>query len=178
MSDSEVFVPLPFDPARGVPQTVPAEVAGHHLRVTLAVAATDLPGLVATSPTAVLVDAAARGLVRRETVPDDAEDRFRSPAPATLSPEVLRPLLMVRENDRLLGVRPAHPRTVLRFGSAGHGGLVAELRVDSLLLLAGSLTRPGALGGAIRIGIRRPSTPRPPALQRPLTVEELYAALT
>lgn len=178
MSAADLFVPLPFDPARGVPQTVPAEVGGHHLRVTLALAATDLPALVATSPTATLVDVGAHGLRRRAKVPADESDRFRSPAPATLSADVLRPVLMVREADHLLGVRLALAGTVLRFGSVEQGGLVAEARVDTLVLPAGSLVNPGALGGSIRIGVRSPHPTTAILRVRPLSTEELYAALT
>jgi hypothetical protein len=177
MSDPDGFVPLPFAAARGVPQTVQTEVGGHRLRVTLAVAASDLPALIATSPTSTLVDL-TEGRRRRTSVPGDVRDRFRSGAPATLSTEVVRPVLLVRERGVLLGARPASVGAIVRYGSVDQGGLVAEVLVHALELVAGALTGPGELGGRISIGIRAPVPLAPVGRRRPLSPEQLHASLT
>lgn len=182
MTLPEGFSPLPFVAARGIPQTVSHAVGTHRLRVTIVASATDLPALLQSSATQVVVDTVTEGLSRRDGRPVGVRDRFRAAASTTLSAEVIRPILIVRENEVLLGALPARPHTLLRFGVTESSGLVVDLYVDTLILTVGSFIQPGETGGFIGIGIRpadKGAGP-PTSLRRtepPVALEDLYASL-
>jgi hypothetical protein len=143
------FSPLPFSAARGIPQTVPFE----SYRVTLVASTSDLPALLQTSITETVIDMNARCSARPVTVPVDERELFRSPAPSTI--DAIRPMVIVRENDTLIGSLPALVGTVLRFGLVDT--LAVEIWIDTFVLAAASLTQPGDVGAQLSIGIRRPA---------------------
>ncbi len=151
---SDDFVLVAFSPARGVPQSAPIDLGGRRFTVTLAASITDVPALRATGATTVLVDAVAEQRARRVRVVDDARALLRAAPPPTLSSQMIRPVLAVRENQRRLGVRDVVIGRTLRFGSEAGSDLAVEAVVDELRLTAGTLTRPGDTGAVIRIRVR------------------------
>lgn len=153
---STVFVAIPFNPARGVPQTVPVDIGGRRFAVTLVASATDLPALRSVAGTDRLVDLATEQRSRPTAVPADARAWVAGPAHPSLSSAIVRPHLAVREQGTVLGSRSVVLGRPLLFGSTGHTALAVEIVVDALTLTAGSLTRPGDTGAAIaaRLGLR------------------------
>ena len=172
------FVLVPFSPARGVPQSATVDVGGRRFTLTLAAALTDVPALRATSATTVLVDAGAEQRTRPEEIVEDARAMMRAAPPATLSPQVIRPVLAVREDLRRLGVRHVVTGRTLSFGNDEASPLALEAVVDELRLTAGSLTRPGDTGAVIQIRVRLATRGVVRNEQPPPIEEDPFAALT
>jgi hypothetical protein len=175
------YTPLPFQGGRGIPQTVPFDSGGLHLRVSIVASATDLPALRSLQATEVLFDGRAEETRRPAGVPADARARFLTPPPHTLSPPVLRPQLVVSDGSATLGTRPILVGTPLVVGTIPESPLLVEVLFDSLVLSVGTLTQPGELGGLVVAGIRVRNQGVPRFESAPVTestTEEIYASLT
>jgi hypothetical protein len=174
------YAPLPFQGGRGIPQTVPYDSGGLHLRVTIVASATDLPALRSLAATEVLFDGRAEETRRPDGVPADARAWLVQPPPHTLSPPVLRPQLVVSDGTSTLGTRPILVGTPLAVGTTAESPLVVEVLFVSLVLSVGTLTQPGELGGVIVAGIRVRNQGVARYESAPATAsttEEIYASL-
>jgi hypothetical protein len=165
------FTPLTFAAARGVPQQASHEAAGRQLTVTLLATTADLPRVLDAEPVAVAFDSRAAA-VPRTAVPADARAAAVTPPPDSAAPGAVGAYLVVADPAGVLGAVPAVPGRPLPVASGGDPGLLVELWVDDLVLPAGSLVRPGELGGSVVVGIRDASHgATEPALPPLLTVD-------
>jgi hypothetical protein len=181
MSVPAGYTPLPFAPARGVPQTVPFDVGAVRLRLTIVASLTDVPALRSLPATEVLFDGRADERRRPVSVPGDPRARFVAAPPETLAPSVLRPRLVVSDGATTLGSRPILVGTPIVVGTVEPSPLRVEVVFDSLVLTVGTLSQPGELGGSITAGIRirdRGVARFERAPGAGSTVEEIHASLT
>ncbi|WP_420451182.1 hypothetical protein [Ilumatobacter sp.] len=151
---SETMVPIPIVAARGVPQTVPVDAAGRRFSVTLSASVADVPALRSIAATDVLVDAVAEQQHTRNSVPGDARSWMVGAAPSTVSADLVRPHLAVREDGVLLGSRPVIVGRELVYGHNEGSPLVIKVTVQECTLTAASLIRPGETGGRFAAELR------------------------
>jgi hypothetical protein len=147
------YTQLPFSAARGIPQTVPFQ----DLRVTILASSSDLPAVIQTPQTQIIVNMNERCTARPTEVPADERDLFHSAPPSTL--DAIRPVIVVRTNDSILGTQPAFVGTPLRFGLVG--SFEVEIFVETLKIAAATITQPGEVGAQMSIGIRTHAEPLP-----------------
>ncbi|MCM2422898.1 MULTISPECIES: hypothetical protein [unclassified Streptomyces] len=148
------YQPLPFAPARGVPQRLQVQVAGRALTVILVAMTADLVGLLYTARTQVLVDGAADSAPRATSVGADPRAGFTAGPPGALDTAAVRPYLIVADSGRLIGSAPVIVGRPMPFGSTESSGLRVEVLVAELRLAAGSLIGPADVGARIVAGIR------------------------
>jgi hypothetical protein len=146
------YTPLAFVAARGIPQTVAFDAAGHQLRVSLLAAVSDIPALRSLSQTTLLFDGRALESQRPTSVPSDERELYTAEAHDSLAPAVLRPFVVVREGQHVIGSAPVLVGTPFRVGS--NTSLLVELLFDALQITSGSITQPGDFGSVISAGIR------------------------
>ncbi|NEW69882.1 hypothetical protein [Streptomyces rhizosphaericus] len=168
------FQPLPFAPARGVPQQIQVQVGSRALTVVLAAIPGDLIGLLSRPRTQVVVDGTREHTPHEGPAPDDPRAAFTAAPPEVLSSVAVRPYLIVVEAGRVIGSAPVIVGRPMAFGSSESSGLVVEVLVARLLLAAGSLIEPADIGSEILAGIRdrgsgspRPQRPAPPSEGNP-----------
>jgi len=170
------FARLAFVDSGGFPQTVPFPVGPHRVRVTLVVLVADLPALLSTDHTEVLLDLAADAHVRPASTPTDHGAHYRGASPGSLTSAVVRPYLYVRDGDELVTSRPAVAGRALACSVSGARRV--ELWVDKLRITAGNLRQPGELGSVITIGVRAADQGRDRLdLPTPLEEEDPYGLL-
>jgi hypothetical protein len=173
---NEIYTPLPFVGARGIPQTVPFDAAGHKLRITLVAGVSDVPALRSLPQTANIFDGRHLETTRATFVPENERSLYISPSHESLSAAVLRPFVVVREGETIVGSRPVLTGTPLRIGNSSP--LLVELLFETLTITSGSVTQPGDFGAVIDAGIRV-LTNGTPRFEKPTTQEEedLYGSL-
>lgn len=163
------FAQLAFVDSGGFPQTVPFSLGPHRIRVTLVVLVADLPSLLSTDHTEVLLDLVADAHVRPASTPTDHGAHYRGASPGSLTSAVVRPYLYIRDGDQLVASRPVVTGRALACSVSGARRV--ELWVDQLRVAAGNLRQPGELGSVITIGIRAADQGRD-RLDLPTTTEE------
>lgn len=171
MSDATTPVPVPFEAARGCPQTARLELAGRQFSLTLTASTADIPALRSVAATDRIVDGERRAFERPSELPAAPANRFEADPPSTLDASIVRPTLIVRERERLVGARPVHVGRRLRFGTTSSSPLEFDVWFDELALTAGSLIRRGDSGASIR-GWAVARTRGLDRHERPATAEE------
>lgn len=148
------YTPLPFQAARGVPQTVPFDAGSRRLRLTVLATVTDLPALRTVAATHIVFDGGAGERTRPTSVPREPRQRFLASPPSTLAPAVVRPHLVVSDGTTTLGSQSILVGTPAVVGATAEASLLVEVLFDRLVLTAGSLIQPGEFGGTIVAGAR------------------------
>lgn len=158
------FSPLPFDPARGVPQVVPLPGPVPGLRVALVAAAADLARLMSAAAEQVVHDVAVRRVRVSDTAPAHGDQSAHLAAHRTavagfvaaprdsLDPAAVPVWLVVSGASGVHRCWPAVPGRPL--GVRGDGRFLGDLWIDELRLAAGSLVRGGECGSRLAIGWR------------------------
>lgn len=167
---------IPFDASRGCPQSATLDLGRRRFTFTLVATVADLAALGSVDVTSLLLDSNAAGRVAH--VPADAGELFVQPPFSTLSPEIVRPMLVVREGATVLGARSLVTNTVLHYGTTESSAAALDVVVTELRLAASALIRPGDVGNVIRAqaelrtaGVDRFESP-------PLTKEDPYGELS
>lgn len=168
---------LPFDAARGVPQSAPLPGAIPGLRLLIVAAAADLARLLTAPSDHIVYDSAERTTPVPAAAPPTpaaahvlarrtALDAFTTAPPDSLSTAAVPALLMVADESGVHTTWPPLPGRALAVRGRG-ARLLGHLWVDALRLAAGSLVSATPCGSQIIIGWRAapaepaPTTPRP-----------------
>ncbi|MFF0792252.1 hypothetical protein [Streptomyces spiralis] len=160
------FSPLPFNPARGLPQQVRVTANGRLLSVTLVAMPGDILGPLSLDRTRAVVDGSEEQAPRGASGEDQEEDGLRAgltaQPPDALSSAAVRPYLVVVDEGRVIGSAPVVVGRLMAFGTSPATGLVVEVLVTELRLAAGALVEPGDVGSRIVAGFREAGAGGPP----------------
>lgn len=168
------YSPLPFNPARGLPQQVRVTANGRLLAIILVAMTGDIVGTLALDRTRAVVDGTEEQTPRGAFGVDPDEDGVRAgltaPPPDALGSAAVRPYLVVVDGGRVIGSAPVVVGRPMAFGTSQATGLVVEVLVTELCLAAGALVEPGDVGSRIVAGFREAGAVGPPL--RPAVPQE------
>ncbi|MFE1438644.1 hypothetical protein [Streptomyces sp. NPDC058739] len=156
------FSPLPFNPARGLPQQVRVTANGRALAVTLVAMTGDIVGTLTLDRTRVVVDGAEEHATRDASREPDVRAGLTARPPDALGSAAVRPYLVVLDGGRVIGSAPVVVGRPMAFGTSQTTGLVIEILVTELRLAAGALVEPGDVGSRIVAGFREAGAGGPP----------------
>lgn len=187
MSLPDGWTPLPFDPARGVPQVVPLPGPVPGLRAAVVAGTADLARLLSAPTGQVVHDTGERlltsgpaagpdvGTPAHVATVDRAVAAFTAAAPDSLATSTVGVWIVVTAGSTVHCTWPALPGRALPV--RGDGRLLGDLWIDELRLAAGSLVRPGEHGSRIAVGWRPAGTPTPPGTVRTTAEEDPHVGL-
>lgn len=156
------FSPLPFNPARGLPQQVRVTANGRALAVILVAMTDDIVGTLTLDRTRVVVDGTAELAPRDASGEEGVRAGLTARPPDAAGSAVVRPYLVVLDGGQVIGSAPVVVGRPMAFGTSQAAGLVIEVLVTEFRLTAGALVEPGDVGSRIVAGFREAGAGGPP----------------
>ncbi|MEU6273019.1 hypothetical protein ABZ871_11495 [Streptomyces populi] len=156
------FSPLPFNPARGLPQQVRVTANGRALAVTLVAMTADIIGALALERTRVVVDGTAELAPRDASAGEGVRAGLTAQPPDAAGSAAVRPYLVVLDGGQVIGSAPVVVGRPQAFGTSETVPLVIEVLVTECHLTAGALVEPGDVGSRIVAGFREAGAGGPP----------------